>query len=122
MGALRDTCDALGLPYRLFGFDSDMSEVIQFAKKVNTWMKAGGREQVAAGSVSRPRPPPLQLITETSPCCKAMAEKGVGDFKYYVGISSLHASRIARGPRLRPQHPGRRIERRDAGQPRLLWR
>jgi hypothetical protein len=22
--------------------------VIQFAKKVNTWMKAGGREQVAA--------------------------------------------------------------------------
>ena len=48
MGALRDTCDALGLPYRLFGFDSDMSEVIQFAKKVNTWMKTGGREQVAA--------------------------------------------------------------------------
>ena len=47
MGALRDTCDALGLPYRLFGFDSDMSEVIQFAKKVNTWMKDGGREQVA---------------------------------------------------------------------------
>jgi succinyl-CoA synthetase beta subunit len=47
MGALRDTCDALGLPYRLFGFDSDMSEVIQFAKKVNGWMKGGGREQVA---------------------------------------------------------------------------
>jgi hypothetical protein len=48
MGALRDTCDALGLPYRLFGFDSDMSEVIQFARKVNAWMKDGGREQVAA--------------------------------------------------------------------------
>jgi succinyl-CoA synthetase beta subunit len=48
MGALRDTCDALGLPYRLFGFDSDMSEVIQFAKKVDGWMKAGGREQIAA--------------------------------------------------------------------------
>ena len=48
MGALRDTCDALGLPYRLFGFDSDMSEVIQFAKKVNHWMKDGGREQIAA--------------------------------------------------------------------------
>lgn len=47
MGALRDTCDALGLPYRLFGFDSDMSEVIQFAKDVDTWMKAGGREQIA---------------------------------------------------------------------------
>ncbi len=47
MGALRDTCDALGLPYRLFGFDSDMSEVIQFAKKTDHWMRAGGRAQVA---------------------------------------------------------------------------
>ncbi len=47
MGALRDTCDALGLPYRLFGFDSDMSEVIQFAKRADAWMKSGGREQVA---------------------------------------------------------------------------
>jgi succinyl-CoA synthetase beta subunit len=47
MGALRDTCDALGLPYRLFGFDSDMSEVIQFAKLADSWMKAGGRERVA---------------------------------------------------------------------------
>jgi succinyl-CoA synthetase beta subunit len=48
MGALRDTCDALGLPYRLFGFDSDMSEVIQYAKQADAWMKAGGREQVVA--------------------------------------------------------------------------
>jgi succinyl-CoA synthetase beta subunit len=48
MGALRDTCDALGLPYRLFGFDSDMSEVIQFAKRADSWMKSGGRQQVAA--------------------------------------------------------------------------
>ena len=48
MGALRDSCDALGLPYRLFGFDSDMSEVIQFAKRADTWMKSGGRQQVAA--------------------------------------------------------------------------
>jgi succinyl-CoA synthetase beta subunit len=47
MGALRDTCDALGLPYRLFGFDSDMSEVIQFAKDVDTWMQGGGRAQIA---------------------------------------------------------------------------
>jgi hypothetical protein len=47
MGALRDTCDALGLPYRLFGFDSDMSEVIQFAKKIDRWMQDGGRAQIA---------------------------------------------------------------------------
>ena len=48
MGAMRDTLDALGLPYRFFGFDSDMSEVVLHAKKVDAWMKAGGREQVAA--------------------------------------------------------------------------
>jgi succinyl-CoA synthetase beta subunit len=48
MGALRDTCDALGLPYRLFGFDSDMSEVIQYAKRADAWMKSGGRAQLAA--------------------------------------------------------------------------
>jgi hypothetical protein len=48
MGAMRDTFDALGLPYRIFGFDSDMSEVISYAQAVDVWMKAGGREQVAA--------------------------------------------------------------------------
>lgn len=47
MGTLRDTCDALGLPYRFFGFDSDISEVIHYAKKADLWMKSGGRGQVA---------------------------------------------------------------------------
>ena len=44
---MRDTMEALGLPYRIFGFDSDMSEVVDYARKVNDWMKAGGREQLA---------------------------------------------------------------------------
>lgn len=48
MGALRDTCEGLGLPYRIFGFDSDISDVIGYARKVDAWMQAGGREQVAA--------------------------------------------------------------------------
>ncbi|MGH8121599.1 MAG: ATP citrate lyase citrate-binding domain-containing protein [Rudaea sp.] len=48
MGAMRDTMDALGLPYRIFGFDSDISEVIHYAKTVDAWMKAGGRAQLAA--------------------------------------------------------------------------
>jgi succinyl-CoA synthetase beta subunit len=48
MGAMRDTVDALGLPYRIFGFDSDMSEVIHYAKAADAWMKIGGRDQVAA--------------------------------------------------------------------------
>ena len=48
MGVLRDTCEALGLPYRLFGFDSAMSEVVDHAREANDWMKAGGRDAVAA--------------------------------------------------------------------------
>ena len=48
MAALRDACGALGLPYRLFGFDSDISQVIQYARQADAWMKTGGRAQVAA--------------------------------------------------------------------------
>ena len=47
MGALRDTLEGLRLPYRLFGFDSDMSEVISYARRADEWMKAGGREEIA---------------------------------------------------------------------------
>ena len=46
-GALADTCDALGLPYRFFGFDSAISEVVNYAKKIDEWMRNGGREQIA---------------------------------------------------------------------------
>lgn len=46
-GALADTCEALGLPYRFFGFDSAISEVVDHARKVDAWMRAGGRERVA---------------------------------------------------------------------------
>ena len=48
MGALRDAFESLGIPYRIFGFDSDMSEVVNYAKSINDWMKNGGREQIAA--------------------------------------------------------------------------
>ena len=47
MGALQDTVEALGLPYRFFGFDSAISEVVNYAQAADRWMKAGGREQVA---------------------------------------------------------------------------
>jgi len=47
MGAMRDTMEALGLPYRIFGFDSDMSEVINYARAVDTWMRADGRAEIA---------------------------------------------------------------------------
>src|ERR1700687_518840 len=48
MAALRDTCDSLGLPYRLFGFDSDISEVVQYARQADAWMRPGGRAEIAA--------------------------------------------------------------------------
>jgi hypothetical protein len=38
----------LGLPYRFFGFDSAISEVVNYTKKIDAWMKAGGREAIAA--------------------------------------------------------------------------
>ncbi len=47
MGAMRDTMDALGISYRIFGFDSDINEVVNYAESVNEWMKTGGREQIA---------------------------------------------------------------------------
>ena len=47
MGYLRDTLDGLGLPYQMFGYDSAMSEVVNFAQAVDKWMKAGGRAMVA---------------------------------------------------------------------------
>ena len=47
MGAMRDTVQALGLPYRFFGFDSAMSEVVNYALAADRWMKSGCRAQVA---------------------------------------------------------------------------
>jgi len=47
MGAMRDTMDALSIPYSIFGFDSDMSEVVLYARQVDRWMQNGGRAQIA---------------------------------------------------------------------------
>jgi len=47
MAVMRDTCEALGLPYVSFGFDSAMSEVVDYARKVDAWMKGSGRAEIA---------------------------------------------------------------------------
>jgi succinyl-CoA synthetase beta subunit len=47
MGAIAETCDSLGIPYRQFGFDSAMSEVVLYARNVNAWMRSGGRAAIA---------------------------------------------------------------------------
>jgi succinyl-CoA synthetase beta subunit len=48
MGTLAETLESLGLPYRFFGFDSAISEVVTYAKRVDTWMRQGGRAEIAA--------------------------------------------------------------------------
>ncbi|HTU55159.1 MAG TPA: ATP citrate lyase citrate-binding domain-containing protein [Acetobacteraceae bacterium] len=48
MGALAEACDNLGLPYLFFGFDSAISEVVNYAKSVDQWMRSGGRAALAA--------------------------------------------------------------------------
>ena len=47
MGYFSDTLDALGLPYRIFGFDSAISEVVNYAQAADKWMKASGRAEIA---------------------------------------------------------------------------
>jgi len=48
MGYLRDILEALGVPYRFFGHDSAMSEVINYAMAANKWMMSGGKEEISA--------------------------------------------------------------------------
>ena len=47
MSYLRDVLDSLRLPYYFFGFDSAMSEVINYALKINQWMVSGGKEEIS---------------------------------------------------------------------------
>ncbi|MEM1389225.1 MAG: ATP-grasp domain-containing protein [Pseudomonadota bacterium] len=47
MGNLAETLDSLGVPYRFFGFDSAISEVVNYAKGIDTWMRADGRKEIA---------------------------------------------------------------------------
>jgi succinyl-CoA synthetase beta subunit len=47
MLTFKDACEALGLPYRIFGFDSAMTDVVYYAQAADRWMKNGGREALA---------------------------------------------------------------------------
>ncbi len=46
MAYMRDTLENLRLPYRIFGHDSAMSEVVNYALNVDKWMEREGRKQV----------------------------------------------------------------------------
>ncbi len=47
LGYLKDTLDALDIPYAMFGYDSAMSETINYAMAVDKWMREGGRKTIA---------------------------------------------------------------------------
>ncbi|MEO5346943.1 MAG: carboxylate--amine ligase [Magnetococcus sp. YQC-9] len=47
LGYLKDILDSLGIPHAMFGYDSAMSEVINYAMAVDTWMRNGGRQVIA---------------------------------------------------------------------------
>ncbi|MEK7688642.1 MAG: ATP citrate lyase citrate-binding domain-containing protein [Deltaproteobacteria bacterium] len=46
MAYMKDTIESLGLPYRFFGFDSAMSEVVNYALQVDQWMEKEGKKQL----------------------------------------------------------------------------
>src|SRR3954447_17155444 len=48
MGALRDTLEALDIPYRMFGFDSALGDVVAYAQAADAWMARAGRAAWAA--------------------------------------------------------------------------
>jgi succinyl-CoA synthetase beta subunit len=48
MAYFRDILDSLDIPYRFFGHDSAMSEVINYSLAVNQWMLNGGKEEIIA--------------------------------------------------------------------------
>jgi succinyl-CoA synthetase beta subunit len=47
MSYLKDTLESLGLPYRFFGHDSAMSEVVNYALSADKWMEREGKKVVA---------------------------------------------------------------------------
>jgi succinyl-CoA synthetase beta subunit len=48
MAYLKDTLDALGIPYRMFGHDSAMSGVVNYAMEIDKWMSQGDGKEIIA--------------------------------------------------------------------------
>ncbi len=46
MAYMRDTIANLGLPYRIFGHDSAMSEVVNYSMRIDEWMAKEGRKKI----------------------------------------------------------------------------
>lgn len=51
MSTLKDTLDSLKVPFRMFGYDSSMSSVVDYAKSIDDWMDHGGGKAAIARSM-----------------------------------------------------------------------
>ena len=40
----KDILDTLKMPYKMFGYDTSMIEVLEYAKKIDDWWNQKGRE------------------------------------------------------------------------------
>ena len=78
MGNLAETLESLGLPYR-FGFDSAISEVVNYAKKVDEWMRRTGARR---SRFARPQ-------GRGGVRGRTMYHQGIQGIPYYLGIRSL---------------------------------
>ena len=47
MAYMKETLDQLRLPYRIFGHDSAMSEVVNYALGMDKWMEKEGRKKLS---------------------------------------------------------------------------
>ncbi|MEK7313879.1 MAG: ATP citrate lyase citrate-binding domain-containing protein, partial [Deltaproteobacteria bacterium] len=47
MAYMKETLDQLRLPYRIFGHDSAMSEVVNYALSMDKWMEKEGRKKLS---------------------------------------------------------------------------
>ena len=100
LGALADACDSISV-FLIASFHSAISEVVNYAKKVDDWMKRGGRGRISK-SVASSRPP------EPTGEDRIMRRQGVEGFPYYLGVNTL--SEVAtRGYGLRLEHSWKRV-------------
>jgi succinyl-CoA synthetase beta subunit len=49
----KDILDGLRLPYRMFGFDTSMNLVLDYARRIDAWWRAEGRAQWLAGRAEK---------------------------------------------------------------------
>ncbi len=50
----KDILDTLGLPYRMFGFDTSMILVLEYARRIDEWWRREGRQAWVAGRTEVP--------------------------------------------------------------------